>query len=222
MLVLCHGFPVEPQGAQRTGAAFAALADRLAAESGWRVVTGALRGVAPSAGDFSPAGWLEDIATLVDRALVSGERRGAWIAGFGTGGALALCLAARQSRVRGVACFGAPATVSDWAQDLPGLVALARRVGVIRTPGYPSDLRAWGEPFRSLAPATAAARVAPRPLLVVHGAEDDAVPVGDARTLADAGGPAAELRILPGAGHNLRADPRAVALLVGWLERQGP
>ena len=31
---------------------------------------------------------------------------------------------------------------------------------------------------------------------------------------------AADLRLLVGAGHHLRADPRAVALLLGWLERQ--
>ena len=31
---------------------------------------------------------------------------------------------------------------------------------------------------------------------------------------------AAELRLIPGAGHRLRHDPRAVAVLLGWLDRQ--
>ena len=30
----------------------------------------------------------------------------------------------------------------------------------------------------------------------------------------------AELRIISGAGHRLRHDPRALAILLGWLERQ--
>ena len=30
----------------------------------------------------------------------------------------------------------------------------------------------------------------------------------------------AELRIIAGAGHQLRHDPRAVAVLLGWLDRQ--
>ncbi len=31
-----------------------------------------------------------------------------------------------------------------------------------------------------------------------------------------------ELRILFGAGHRLRHDPRAIAVLVGWASRLGP
>ena len=41
----------------------------------------------------------------------------------------------------------------------------------------------------------------------------------DARRLADAHGNA-ELRVINGAGHRLRHDPRAVAVLLGWLDRQ--
>jgi putative redox protein len=65
----------------------------------------------------------------------------------------------------------------------------------------------------------AANRLAPRPLLVLHGDDDESVPTSDARQLAQAHG-SAELRILAGAGHRLRHDPRAVAILMGWLDRQ--
>ena len=41
----------------------------------------------------------------------------------------------------------------------------------------------------------------------------------DPRLLAEAHG-AAELRIVAGAGHRLRHDPRAVAILLGWLDRE--
>ena len=63
-----------------------------------------------------------------------------------------------------------------------------------------------------------APKVAPRPLLVVHGSDDDLVPVFDARVLVDAHGDA-ELRIMNGAGHRVRHDPRAIAVLLGWLDR---
>ena len=42
----------------------------------------------------------------------------------------------------------------------------------------------------------------------------------DARALADAADGEVELRILSGAGHRLRHDPRAIAVLLGWLDRQ--
>jgi putative redox protein len=66
-----------------------------------------------------------------------------------------------------------------------------------------------------------AAKVPPRPILLMHGAEDTTVPVSDARALADAAGHHADLHVIAGAGHRLRHDPRAVAALMGWMERQG-
>ena len=58
-----------------------------------------------------------------------------------------------------------------------------------------------------------------RPLLVMHGSDDESVPVFDARVLADEHGDA-DLRIIEGGGHQLRHDPRAIAVLLGWLDRQ--
>jgi putative redox protein len=53
----------------------------------------------------------------------------------------------------------------------------------------------------------------------MHGSEDEVVPVLDSRALADAHG-SADVRIIDGGGHQLRHDPRAVAVLLGWLDRQ--
>jgi pimeloyl-ACP methyl ester carboxylesterase len=222
VVVLCHGFPLGSDAAESTGDSLPGLADRLAAESGRSVVAGCFRGIGPSEGDFSLDGWFDDLGAFVSHAsdLVSGG--GVWLVGFGSGGALALCLAASDQRVRGVATFAAPATFADWAQDIDGMLAFSRRVGVIRSPEFPADRAAWGEAFRTLRPQEASAAVPPRPMLIVHGADDDEVPLSDARTLAEAAGGSAELRVIGGAGHRLRADPRAMALLVGWLERHGP
>ena len=184
------------------------------------MVVGCLRGVGPSAGDFSLGGWYDDLCTLVDHGVSMGRNGGVWLVGFGTGGALALCVAAADARVRGVACFGSPSTFADWANDVPGMVDYARRVGAIRSAGFPSDQRQWAEAFTTLRPDVAAGTLSARRVLVVHGAEDEEVPVADGRRLAELVGPRAELRILAGAGHRLRADPRAVALLAGWIERQ--
>ena len=68
----------------------------------------------------------------------------------------------------------------------------------------------------------AAHRLDRRPLLVLHWVEDVEVPIDDARALADAGRPNSELRVVQGAGHRLRHDPRAIATLLGWLARQVP
>ena len=221
-VVLFHGFPVERDAAQRTGRSFPALADSLASESGRGVIAACLRGVGPSAGDFSLDGWLEDMRTLVEHASIGDEGAGVWLVGFGTGGSLSLCLGAADPRVKGVATFGASATFADWAQDLKGMLEFSKQVGVIRTPGFPEDIELWGQAFVDTRPDESISLLAPRPVLIVHGNEDESVPVADARRLAEIGGPSAELRLLVGAGHRLRADPRAIALLVGWLERYCP
>ena len=57
------------------------------------------------------------------------------------------------------------------------------------------------------------------PLLLMHGDEDELVPESDSRSIAEAHG-SAELHIIPGGGHRLRHDPRAIAMLIGWLDRQ--
>jgi len=45
------------------------------------------------------------------------------------------------------------------------------------------------------------------------------VPASDSRQLAEVHG-AAEMRVIDGAGHRLRHDPRAMAVMMGWLDRQ--
>ena len=220
VVVLCHGFPVGQDSAARVADSLPTLADRLAGETTWRVLVGCLRGVGPSAGDFSLGGWCDDLRALVDHGATLGRSDAVWLVGFGTGGALALCVAAVDDRVRGVACFGSPSTFADWAHDVPGMIDYARRVGAIHTAGFPPDRRIWAEAFTALRPDVAAGSLTARRVLIVHGSDDEEVPVADGRRLAELVGPQAELRILPGAGHRLRADPRAVALLAGWLERQ--
>jgi putative redox protein len=95
-------------------------------------------------------------------------------------------------------------------------------MGVIRNPAFPVDVNAWARGFTDLDPLRAAAKLPPRPLLILHGTDDDIVPLADARALADAAAPASELRVVHAAAHRLRHDPRAVAALLGWLDRQIP
>jgi uncharacterized protein len=221
-VVVLHGLPLEAEAATVIGANLPALADRLAAESAWRVMAGCLRGVGPSGGDFSLQGWLDDIASLVDHACTLVDGPAVRLVGFGISGTLALCHGAGDDRVGGVACLGAVSSFSAWARQVDGVLEFARGVGVVRSDGFPADVAAWASPFTGLDPLRAVQDMAPRPVLIVHGTADEGVPMTDARALADAGGAGAELRLVQGAGHRLRADPRAIALLLGWLERQVP
>jgi putative redox protein len=139
--------------------------------------------------------------------------------GFGFGGVLALHLAASDDRVAGVACLGTPVDLTAMSGDPLAFLARCRRTGVISTRGYPASVEAWAKEVSVLHPAEDAALLKGRPLLMVHGSDDPDVSLSDARALADAATGPSELHVIFGAGHWLRADPRVIALLVGWLER---
>jgi fermentation-respiration switch protein FrsA (DUF1100 family) len=221
-LVLCHGFPQGPRGGEGSASTYPDLAERLTRETGWAVLTFNFRGAGASEGDFSLDGWLEDLGRAVDELDRRRDVGGVWLAGSSTGGALAICAAAEDERVRGVATLAAPASFSVWAQNPARLLAHARDLGIVRSAGFPADPLAWGRVFADLSPLTAASKLEPRPLLLVHGDNDEVVPVADARALAEAAAGTADLRIVAGAGPRQRHDPRAVALLIGWMARQVP
>ena len=218
-LVLAHGFPTGPRWSESSGKTYPEFADRLAADADWTVLAFNFRGTGSSQGDFSMAGWLRDLQAAIRYLIETAGVEGVWLAGFRTGGSLAVCAAAEEPRVRGVATFGAPADFDDWAADPRRFLQTTRDLGVVRTPGFPSDLAAWAQEMKELRAIGCVHQLAPRPLMIVHGSIDDVVPLSDARALADSA-ESSELRVITGAGHRLRHDPRAVAVLLGWLDRQ--
>jgi pimeloyl-ACP methyl ester carboxylesterase len=216
-VVLCHDLPRPKGSATDVALTFPALADRVTRESGRPVLTATLRGAGDSAGDFSALGWLDDLIFLAEEKIPTSSAR--IVVGFGFGGVLALHLAAGDERVAGVACLGTPASLAPLSDDPAVLVERCRRAGVITTPGFPSSAEAWAKELTVLNPCEDAAQLKGRPLLVIDGSDDPDVPVADARDLAEAATGPSELHVVYGAGHWLWADPRVVAILVGWLER---
>lgn len=216
--VLCHGFPTRGRESPQSGISFPELADRIAKELGWLVLTMNFRGCGSAEGEFSLSGWLDDLAAAVHHVTDLGAA-GVWLVGYGTGGSLAVAEGARNPDVRGVAALATPSDFEDWAKHPRRLLLHAREVQVIKDPDFPPSFDRWAAQLRVVRPLEAAEALAPRPLLVMHGDRDDLTPLGNGRAIAEAHG-SAELRILSGAGHELRHDPRAVAILMGWLRRQ--
>ncbi|MCY7300968.1 MAG: alpha/beta hydrolase [Ilumatobacteraceae bacterium] len=177
------------------------------------------RGCGGSQGDFSLQGWVDDLRAAIDHRILEAGPSGIWLVGTNTGGSIATCVAADDPRVRGAALLSPQADFDDWADQPRHFLEHAREIGAIRTPGFPHSFEEWAREFRRFRPVDAARRFGSRPLLVMHGDDDESVPTADARQLSEAHG-SAELRLIDGAGHRLRHDPRAIAVLLGWLDRQ--
>lgn len=218
-VILCHGFPTNPLDARQSAGTFPELVERIAHELGWLAMTFTFRGCGTSEGDFSLQGWVDDLRSAIDHLIEETSPSGIWIIGSSTGASLALWVAADDERVRGVAALAPRADFDDWAAQPRKFLEHAREIGAIRTAGFPKHMDEWSRELRRFRPLDAAARFSPRPLLILHGDEDDRVPEADSRQVASAHGHA-DLRMIAGGGHRLRHDPRGVAILLGWLDRQ--
>ena len=218
-IVLSHGFPGAGHKAGSPSSGFPELAVRLAAETGAVVVTFDFRGTGLSDGEFSLGGWQADLSR--------GYRHPAGCPGYREDVACGLRRrgdAVDMRRRRGPLdrrCGGFPlADFAERAGETRRSSAQARAAaGAARTRGYPPEPGTWARDVKEVRPSLLVANIPPRPLLIVHGASDDVVPITDARELADAADASSELRILAGAGHGLVHDPRAIALLLGWFDR---
>ncbi|MEZ5296223.1 MAG: alpha/beta hydrolase [Ilumatobacteraceae bacterium] len=215
-MILCHGFPIGPLDARRSAGTFPQLVDRVAIEVGMPAMTFNFRGTGESTGDFSLQGWIDDLRAAIGHLIsVSGVSR-VVLVGTNTGGSIAICVGADDPRVSAAALLSPRADFDDWADHPRRFLDHAREIGAVRTPGFPRSMDDWSRAFRRFRPVPAAQRFAPRPLLVMHGDDDESVPTSDARQLAAAHG-AAELAVCspaPATGSDMTAcgcDPSRVA-----------
>lgn len=120
--------------------------------------------------------------------------------GYSLGGAVSLVVAADDRRVRAVC---ADSAFSDPLGVLADGVERVLRIpgAVLTAPVAALVARRTGARLSDFQPLAAVGRIAPRPLLLVHGDQDTAVPVSHARRLHDAAGEPRELWIVPGARH---------------------
>ncbi|MDJ0768362.1 MAG: alpha/beta hydrolase [Ilumatobacter sp.] len=217
-MILCHGFPIGPIDARRSAGTYPQLIDRIAYETGYAAMAFNFRGCGKSTGDFSLQGWIDDLRAAIDHLLRVAAVSNVVLVGTNTGGSIAICVGADDPRVSAAALLSPRADFDDWADHPRRFLDHAREIGAVRTPGFPGSMDDWSRAFRRFRPTAAARRFAPRPLIVLHGDDDESIPTTDARQLAQAHG-TAELGLLTGAGHRLRHDPRAIAILMGWLDR---
>lgn len=215
-IVVIHGFPTAVGGGANSFTTYPSFAERLAEATGAIVLAVSLRGMPGSEGEFSPQGWIDDVSGAIEWLSKDDRVNGIRLIGFGTGGAICLHAAVGRDEVTGVITAGAPADLHPWTEDPAALRGVATLMEVTNAD---ANLDGWAEALGELTAERSAAELGGKDLLVLHGSSDSSVPPLSARAIADAHG-AADLRMLEGGSHHLRHDPRAVAIISGWLERR--
>jgi len=217
LVYLLHGIPSgnppDPSDAGYPGFA------RTMAARGFAAAHFDFRGARGAPGDFSLSGWHADLEAALDAAPLPDLPR--IIVGSSAGGSVGIVVAARRPDVAAIATLAAPAEWKRLGNDLPAAIGRFRNSGIIHDPAFPADVDAWWDEFEQGSPHLHVARIAPRPLLVMHGDNDDVVPYTHAEQLFAEAGDRKEILRVRGAGHQLRRDPRALDALFDWLDRSG-
>jgi len=221
---ICHGIPHGAPDANPdpNDGGYPALAERICRE-GFAVLIFRFRGVGDSGGNFDILGWTRDLGAAVDYlwVLLEVDRSHLALLGFSGGAAVSVCVAAQDSRVSSVAACACPAefdSLKDAFAEGKSIIEHFRGIGIIRDRDFPYSDEEWLDNFNLVSPFKYVSGIAPRPLLLLHGSQDEVVDVSHAyRLYAQADGPK-EIVVIDGAGHGLRRDERVVAVIIDWLK----
>ncbi|MCC6157353.1 MAG: hypothetical protein IT350_04820 [Deltaproteobacteria bacterium] len=218
-VLIAHGLPSGAERAATDDPGYPGLARTISDALGVAAVIFNVRGPGASGGQLEVDRGPGDLAAVIDT-----WERAPWRAdpligvGSSTGGSAMIVQSARDARLRHVVTFAAPGDFSflDAVSAPEAWFDLYRRLGMIRE-GYAKSPREWAESFVRLCAFDAVSRCRAETLTILHGEDDEVVPLAHARRLAEAA-PRARLEILPGVTHRMRRDPRAVDALLRRID----
>lgn len=218
-ICLCHGLPRgTPRDANDPG--YPALAERFS-DAGFLTAIFNFRGAGESGGNFDILGWTRDLTAALDHISSRDEVDKDKIAvmGFSAGAAVCIYVAAHDHRVSAVISCASP-TVSrlgDNSKLAKKYIAEFREMGIIRDADFPPSLHDWMASFNHVYSLGWVSRVSPRPLLILHGADDEVVPVASSRALYRRAKQPKHMMVFEGAGHQLRRNEQAMDSALEWL-----
>ena len=223
-LILCHGLPASPY--DPSDKSYSEMAQRIAS-LGFAVFIFNFRGAGLSDGNFDILGWAHDLHAAIDYVHERQEvdRKRLFVLGSSAGAAVAVYVTAhdtstssgRRSKVSALACLACPAQFGVEKGDATRLLEQSRRVGIIKDPDFPATVEEWRANFREASPIRWIDKISPRPLLLIHGEQDELIPVSQAKELFEKAGQPKELVILPGLGHRLRREEKPMQVALEWF-----
>jgi dipeptidyl aminopeptidase/acylaminoacyl peptidase len=216
-LCICHGIPSNnPPSPDDKGYPF--LAEKLC-EEGFLTLIFNFRGTGESEGNFDILGWTRDLSAALDFLWESEkvDKSRISLLGFSGGAAVSICVAAKDKRISSVVACSCPAKF--FLEQAEFLLEQARQIGMIRDSNFPPSSEKWLQNFSEVIPLKYVEQISPRPLLLMHGEEDEVVPLSHAQELYQKAEEPKELFIVKGEGHRLRQSEEAMNFAASWLKK---
>ena len=218
-LCICHGIPAAPPDPTDKG--YALLAQRFC-QAGFITLIFNFRGTGRSEGNLDILGWSRDLQAALDFLYNQKEVDKAHfcLLGFSGGAAVSVYTAAHDTRISLMATCACPADFRSLTQRETTLDTIQhfRQIGAIRDKGFPSSIEEWERGFETVTPINWIDKIAPRPLLLLHGDADELIPLDHAYRLYQKAEEPKELKILPGARHKMRLEKAAMDFVLDWLK----
>jgi alpha-beta hydrolase superfamily lysophospholipase len=215
-VAICHGLPARIKAPDEAG--YAELAEKIC-RAGIAAFIFNFRGTGYSGGNLDMNGWPRDLTAVIDYLTGRVETKSLVLLGFSAGAAVSVWVGAADDRVAAVAACACPAEFTMFnCENIAEVITHFRELGVIRDEAFPASAETWLQGFLTVRTIDRVAGLAPRPLLLVHGTEDDVVDVGQARRLYERAGEPKKLIVVEGVGHRLRHDEGSMTAVIDWLK----
>jgi len=219
VVCVCHGIPAKSPDPSDRG--YPLLAERICRQ-GFAVFIFNFRGTGASGGNLDMLGWTRDLKAAIDYlyALPEIDRSRLSLLGFSGGAAVLVYVASQDERVSSIVTCACPAEFTFFlgVDEPQSIIDHFRGIGTIRDESFPQSIEEWLSGFRLVSPIRYVAGIAPRSLLLVHGSKDEVVEVSHAYKLYARAGEPKQIIIVDGAGHRLRQNDRAMAIVIDWLK----
>lgn len=221
-VIICHGLPKGiPEAEDENDTGYPGLAKQFV-NKGHATVIFNFRGTGESGGSLEVAQWPNDLRSVLDFLEKEDNlfAENYSVIGFSTGGAAAILASASDSRIEPLITGAAPADFEFlYENEDPSLwFEHYKNIGMIH-PDYEGTVAQWMENFKKLNSRIAMPSVKASSVLIIHGENDETVPVEHAKILAEASPGSVCLEILPNAGHQLRKDQKAVDTILNYLDQ---
>ncbi len=220
VICICHGIPAAAPTPGDRG--YPLLAEQFS-EEGFITCIFNFRGCGDSEGNLDLLGWTRDLSEII--TYLSGvegvDETRISLMGFSGGAAASVHVAARDERVSALVLCACPARFSIGAlgRSPEEFLDQCRQVGTIRDNDFPPSIDDWAGHFQQVSPIDCIEKVSPRPVLVIHGDEDETIPPKHASQLFAVAKDPKKLVMIPGGDHHLRTNEKAVESALVWLKK---
>jgi dipeptidyl aminopeptidase/acylaminoacyl peptidase len=219
-IILCHGIP-SGQPASSDDAGYPGLAERFCA-AGFTTLIFNFRGAHGTDGNLDMLGWTQDLKAAIDylAGLKEVDRSRLCLLGSSAGAAVSVYVTSNDPRVSSLVTLACPAEFGFMTdkKQARNTIEHFRSIGIIRDAGFRPSVDDWLDSFSEVAPIKWIDQISPRPLLLIHGDQDDLVPVEHARRLFENARDPKKLVIIQGAGHRLRLEEKTITTALDWLK----